>query len=82
MPLKFLAASLALLLASLALADDVERLPEWHSQAHPLIKPTAKEVRWKSIPWLTNLDDAVKAAKEEKRPLLVWTTGDDPMERC
>jgi hypothetical protein len=82
MSLKHLAPSLVLLMAAPALADDVERLPEWHAQAYPLIRPAAKEVRWKKIPWVTDLAAAVETAKQEKRPLLVWTSGDDPLERC
>jgi hypothetical protein len=76
--------SLALLAASAAVAaaDDVDRLPRWYAQAYPLITPSAKELRWRKIPWLTDLGEAVKIAKAEKRPLLVWTTGDDPLERC
>jgi hypothetical protein len=79
---KWLAPSLLLALAVSARADDVDRLPEWQAQAYALIKPAAKDVRWKKIPWVTDLDEAVKTAKAEKRPLLIWTAGDDPLERC
>ena len=26
--------------------------------------------------------EPVEAAKQEKRPVLIWTSGDDPLERC
>jgi hypothetical protein len=82
MSLKYLAPSLALVFAAPAPSGDVDRLPEWHAEAYPLIKPSAKEVRWKKIPWVTDLAAAVETARQEKRPLLIWTTGDDPLERC
>jgi hypothetical protein len=72
---------LALALPALAAAED-DRLPEWQAKALPLIKPTQKDLVWKKVPWLTDLDAAVKAAKQEKRPILLWTAGDDPLERC
>lgn len=71
-----------LVFAGIALADDVDRLPPWHAKAHALIQPTDAELQWKRIPWVTDLAEAVKLAKQEKRPLLVWTAGDDPLERC
>jgi hypothetical protein len=80
--MKHLTTCLALALASPALAGDVDRLPDWHAQAYGLIKPAASELRWRTIPWETDLSMAVKAAKAEKRPLLVWSSGDDPLERC
>src|SRR5262245_58835055 len=63
-------------------ADDVDRLPSWEAKAYALIRPTEKESQWKRIPWMTDLEDAVKVAKKENRPLLLWTAGDDPLERC
>lgn len=70
------------LAAGFAVADDVERLPPWHVEAHALVKPSAAELRWRKIPWTTDLAQAAKTASAEKRPLLVWTTGDPPLERC
>lgn len=46
------------------------------------VKPTAGELRWQKIPWLTDLGQAQAVAREEKRPILLWVTGDDPLERC
>jgi hypothetical protein len=47
-----------------------------------VIKPTAGELRWQRIPWLTDLSAAQQVARKEGRPLLLWVTGDDPLERC
>ena len=47
-----------------------------------LIKPAADELRWQQIPWLTDLAEGQKRARAEGRPILLWVTGDDPLERC
>jgi len=46
------------------------------------IKPTAAELNWQKIPWLTDLGQAQVVARQEKRPIFLWVTGDDPLERC
>ncbi|HLF92717.1 MAG TPA: hypothetical protein VJB14_04600 [Planctomycetota bacterium] len=46
------------------------------------VKPTGKELTWLGIPWVLDLAEARKAAREEKRPIFLWATGDDPLERC
>jgi hypothetical protein len=40
------------------------------------------EFDWEQVPWLTDLHEAVRQAKAENRPILLWTTDDDPLERC
>ena len=47
-----------------------------------LIKPAAAEVRWRQVPWLIDLAEGQKRARAEGRPILLWVTGDDPLERC
>ena len=46
------------------------------------IKPAAKELTWLGIPWVLNLAEAQKMAREERRPIFLWAAGDDPLERC
>jgi hypothetical protein len=46
------------------------------------VKPTARELTWERIPWTLDLMDAQRMAKAEKRPIFLWATGDDPLERC
>jgi hypothetical protein len=46
------------------------------------IKPQPNEVRWLQIPWVLDLDAAAKASRDENRPLLIWASGDEPLERC
>lgn len=61
-------------------------------QAHPLveeikkraqvIKPSLEELKWRGIPWFTDLAVGQRIARAEHRPILLWVTGDDPLERC
>jgi hypothetical protein len=46
------------------------------------IKPRPEELRWQQIPWMQDLTEAAKLSKAENRPLLVWASGDEPLERC
>lgn len=46
------------------------------------IKPTERELTWLKIPWVLDLMEAQRAAKAENRPVFLWATGDDPLERC
>ncbi len=46
------------------------------------VKPSPKELTWLAVPWVTDLAEAHKMAQAERRPLFVWATGDDPLERC
>jgi len=47
-----------------------------------VIKPAPQELRWQQIPWLTDLAEGQKVARAERRPIFLWVTGDDPLERC
>jgi hypothetical protein len=45
-------------------------------------KPSRAELKWQRVPWLMDLVAARKQARAEKRPLLVWVSIYEPMERC
>jgi hypothetical protein len=47
-----------------------------------VVKPTATELAWLTIPWVLDLKAAQTTAKAEGRPIFLWVTGDDPLERC
>jgi hypothetical protein len=47
-----------------------------------VIKPSAAANKWQQIPWLTDVNDARKLAKEEKRPLFLWTVFGEPLDEC
>jgi len=42
--------------------------------------PTAQ--KWQRIPWLDDCPEAIRQAKAENRPLLLWVADEDPLERC
>jgi len=51
------------------------------------VRPPAADFAWQQIPWHTDGADALKEARAEKRPLLVWLAGGrdrdgSPLERC
>ena len=76
-------APLSLLLCLPAVrGSEVDRLPSWEARAYRVVVPAEGELRWQRIPWLSDLGEALAQAKKEKRPLLIWTSGDDPLQRC
>jgi hypothetical protein len=46
------------------------------------VKKRPGELNWQRIPWLTDLPEAFRQAKAEDRPVLLWATDDDPLDRC
>ena len=61
-----------------ATPPEIVQLENWAAR----IRPKASEVKWQQIPWQTDLVAAIAAAREERRPILVWASGDEPLERC
>ena len=84
------AALLSLIAAVAARADS--RPGGWHPDVARLPKETARlyadttlfpqRTRWLQVPWLLDLDEGIRAAKDEGRPILIWVSGDEPLERC
>jgi hypothetical protein len=63
--------------------EDVARLPPAAAQLYADTVLFPQPTKWRdAIPWLVDLDESIRLAKEEKRPLLLWVSGDDPLERC
>ena len=63
--------------------EDVARLPAPVAQLYADTTLFPQPTKWRdSIPWLLDLEAGIGLAREEKRPLLIWTSGDDPLERC
>jgi hypothetical protein len=61
----------------------LDRLPVDASRMYNFVKsPHPNELRWQQIPWLTDLEEAIRQAKAEKRPLVLFVSGDDPLEKC
>lgn len=72
---------LGLVLTGAAWAD-ADLLTASSKRWHDAVKPLPSEQRWKQISWMLDLGEAIKDAKAEKRPLVIWVSGDDPLDRC
>ena len=46
------------------------------------IRPATQELKWRRIPWVLDLASGQQTARRENRPIFLWATGDDPLERC
>jgi hypothetical protein len=74
-----------LLTLSIAPADSPERT-KLLKKADAL-RPAPADFAWQQIPWHIDPTTALKEAKDEQRPLLVWLAGGrdrdgSPLERC
>lgn len=63
------------------------RAPFWEAYEPLLrradaVKPLAGELQWQNIPWVTDLEEAQRMARTERRPLFLWVSNDDPLGRC
>ena len=47
-----------------------------------LVRLDESVMRWREIPWYTDAIAGLKAARDEKRPVLLFVTGDEPLGRC
>jgi hypothetical protein len=77
---------LFLLALALSAADSIPEREDLLRQA-AAVRPHASGFRWQQIPWHTEPADALKQARGEGRPLLVWLAGGrdrdgSPLERC
>jgi len=64
-------------------AETPERpTPQELEKKAAIIKPRPDELKWQHIPWLTDVAEAVRLAKQEQRPIFLWATTDEPLERC
>jgi hypothetical protein len=61
---------------------DVPRLPEAAAQLYADTTLFPRPTKWLEVPWLLDLNVAIRLAKSENRPVLIWVSGDDPLERC
>jgi hypothetical protein len=81
-PTKVLLTGLLLTLAMAATADDIDRLPGNKALYYKAIVPVDSEMKWKRVPWMTQLDKAFEVAVKEKRPVCIWVVDNEPLDRC
>jgi hypothetical protein len=79
--------AISLFLVATASADDTP--PELTAllRKAAAFRSTARDFAWREIPWHDDPTAALKEARAEKRPLLVWLAGGrdrdgTPLERC
>ena len=64
-------------------ASDVSRLSPEAARMYAAVRnPRPGELGWQQIPWRVDLQEGMRLAREEKRPLLLFVSGDDPLEKC
>jgi hypothetical protein len=80
--LPLLAAGLLLTSSARLSAQDWALLPGAAALRYHACKPSRAELKWQQVPWLRDLAEARKLARAEKRPLLVWVSIYEPLERC
>lgn len=56
-------------------ADELTRLAT-------VIKPSSEANKWQQIPWLRDVTQGRKLARDEKRPLFLWTVFGEPLDEC
>jgi hypothetical protein len=47
-----------------------------------VVKPKPDEEKWQNIPWITDVNEGRRLAREEKRPNLLWTILGEPLDEC
>ena len=63
--------------------EDVARLPAPMAQLYAETTLFPQPTKWRdAIPWVLDLEEGIRLARAEKRPVLIWVSGDDPLERC
>jgi RNA polymerase sigma factor (sigma-70 family) len=66
----------------LVFTEDLSRLGRHEVQVYAAVKPKAEELKWQQIPWLLDHTEALRIAQQERRPLCVWVSAHDPLDRC
>ena len=64
-------------------ASDVSRLSPEAARLYGAVRnPRPGELRWQQIPWGVDLQEGMRRARAENRPLLLFVSGDEPLEKC
>jgi hypothetical protein len=61
---------------------DVARLSPAADLIYKYVKKHPGQFAWQRIPWLVDLPEAIRQSKAENRPVLLFVSGNDPLERC
>jgi hypothetical protein len=58
------------------------RLSDEARRIYDYVKPAPHEDGWRRIPWLTDVLEAISQARAEKRPILLFVSDGEPLDRC
>ena len=58
------------------------RLPPAADLIYKYVTKHPGQLAWQRIPWLVDLPEAIRQSKAENRPVLLFVSADDPLERC
>lgn len=72
---------IAVVLLVLAGGSDEDLATQVAQRAREL-RPGPERLKWQKIPWVLELTEAVRMTKEERRPIFMWGSDDQPLERC
>ena len=80
---RFLSAvAIVVLTTGIARGGELAQLGQDLQARAGVIKPAPEELKWQRIPWVTDLAEGQRLAQQERRPIFLWVTGDEPLERC
>ena len=66
-----------------SIQSEVAQLPAASARLYAETTLFPQPTKWRdAIPWVLDLPAGIRSARKEERPLLIWTSGDDPLERC
>ncbi len=43
------------------------------------IRPAVAELQWREIPWQSDLREGIRIAKEQGKPIFLWTMNGNPL---
>jgi hypothetical protein len=64
-----------------SVASDANRASALSARA-AAVRATADEMRFKTIPWNTDVFEGFRLAREEKRPVFLYMITGDPLDDC
>ncbi len=66
-------------ISTTATADDIARDGANFRELIAFIRPQPEELRWRAIPWQTDLRVACQLAAEQGKPVFLWTMNGNPL---
>ena len=68
--------------ATLWAGEQAKVSPQAITSRLDLMRQSGALIKWQEVPWILDLKEGIRQSREEKRPIFLWVSGDDPLERC